>query len=567
MKEWSVFMERIRFFVESLNYKRKLMLSCFLVGILPLSIMGIFCYNRTISLLLNQEMTSMGSAIATATHSIDSQTALYENLINYLSCEEYIVETPSTNYQSIYETYEQLNYKFDVFLNGIYAQHPEIIQITVYNATTDLTHGFQLRPISDLEQEDWYQEGAVTPFPSWYLNNDGTICVIQKIPDPFEKYVQSFSENCISIKLDPDVLFESLNSISSSCHIQVTSPTQTLYAFTSPSVEHIPSGAHHWTTLSNRIDNHDWEIVLEKPIRVLSAPADKMAVIIILIIFICLGILLFMSNFLSSFFVHRINVLHDQMQRVQNGNFDVSIHDDLPDEIGELTNNFQNMIDEINRLIQEDYKNKITLKETQLKALQAQINPHFLYNCLSMINSRALMNDQQEISRLSQLLSVFYRTTLNKGQLETTLQNEIKNVKSYMDIQKLLHDNMFDVTYQIDQALPELKIPNLLLQPLIENSLVHGILPNKSRRGALFLTISKVMDRIHFTILDNGLGIPSEKVETLLLTESGGYGLKNVNERLQLTYGEEYGLKINSIPGESTMVTFCIPTEKSHTTQ
>lgn len=567
MKEWSVFMERIRFFVESLNYKRKLMLSCFLVGILPLSIMGIFSYNRTISLLLNQEMTSMSSAIATATHSIGSQTALYENLITYLSCEEYIIETPSTDYQSIYETYEQLNYKFGVFLNGIYAQHPEILQITVYNATTDLTHGFQLRPISDLEQENWYQEGAVTPFPSWYLNNDGTICVIQKIPDPFEKYVRSFSENCISIKLDPDELFESLNNISSSCHIQVTSPAQTLYTFTSPSVEHIPSGAHHWATLSNEIDDHDWEIVLEKPIRVLSAPADKMAVIIILIIIICLGILLFMSNFLSAFFVHRINILHDQMQRVQNGNFDITIHDDLPDEIGELTNNFQNMINEINRLIQEDYKNKITLKETQLKALQAQINPHFLYNCLSMINSRALMNDQQEISRLSQLLSVFYRTTLNKGQLETTLQNEIKNVKSYMDIQKLLHDNMFDVTYQIDQALPELKIPNLLLQPLIENSLVHGILPNKSRRGALFLTISKVMDRIHFTILDNGLGIPSEKVETLLLTESGGYGLKNVNERLQLTYGEEYGLKINSIPGESTMVTFCIPTEKSHTTQ
>lgn len=556
-------MKRIRFFIQSLNYKRKLMLACFLVGILPLSIMGIFCYNKTIRLLLDQEMTSMSSAIATATHSIDSQITLYENLLTYLSCEEYIVETPSINYQSLYETYEQLNYKFDVFLKGIYAQHPEILQITIYNATTDLTHGYQLRPISDLEQEDWYHEGAVTPFPSWYLNQDGTICVIQKIPDPFEKYVQSFSENCISIKLDPDELFESLSTISNSCHIQVSSPTQTMYSFLSPSVEHIPSGASHWTTLSNEINDHGWEIVLEKPIRVLSAPADKMAVIIILIIFICLGILLFMSNFLSSFFVHRINVLHDQMQQVQNGNFDISVHDELPDEIGALTNNFQDMINEINRLIQEDYKNKIILKETQLKALQAQINPHFLYNCLSMINSRALMNGQQEISQLSQLLSVFYRTTLNKGQLETTLQNEIKNVKSYMDIQKLLHDNAFDVTYQIDQSLPELEIPNLLLQPLIENSLVHGILPNKSRRGRLFLTISHVMNQIHFTILDNGLGIPPKKAETLLMTESGGYGLKNVNERLQLTYGEEYGLKIHSIPDESTMVTFCIPIHKS----
>ena len=557
-------MKRIRFLIQSLNYKRKLIVACFSVGILPLSIMGIFCYNRTINLLLEQEMTSMSSAIATATNSIDSQITLYENLLTYLSCEEYIIETPSKNYQGIYETYEQLNYKFDVFLKGIYVQHPEILQITVYNATTALSHGFKLRPISYLEQETWYHETAVTPFPSWYLNNDGTICVIQKIPDPFEKYVQSFSENCISIKLDSDVLFKSLNNISKDYHIQVTSPTQTMYSYTSPSVSEIPLGARHWTMLSSETDIHDWTIILEKPTRFLSAPANKMAIIIILIIFACLGILLFMSNFLSSFFVHRINVLHDQMQQIQNGNFDISIHDEMPDEIGELTNNFQDMINEINRLIQEDYKNKIILKEAQLKALQAQINPHFLYNCLSMINSKALVNGQQEISQLSRLLSVFYRTTLNKGKLETTLQNEIKNVKSYMDIQKLLHDNIFDVTYQIDQALPELEIPNLLLQPLIENSLVHGILPNKSRRGKLFLTISNVMNQIHFTVLDNGLGIPPEKVETLLLTESGGYGLKNVNERLQLTYGEEYGLKIQSILDESTMVTFCIPVDKLH---
>ena len=131
-----------------------------------------------------------------------------------------------------------------------------------------------------------------------------------------------------------------------------------------------------------------------------------------------------------------------------------------------------------------------------------------------------------------------------------------------MDIQKLLHDNDFDVVYQIDSPLPEIEVPNLLLQPLVENALVHGILPNKSRYGRLFLAISKVMDKIRFTVLDNGLGIPTEKLPTLLQTDSGGYGLKNVHKRLQLSYGEEYGLTINSIPGESTMITFTIPLTK-----
>ena len=90
------------------------------------------------------------------------------------------------------------------------------------------------------------------------------------------------------------------------------------------------------------------------------------------------------------------------------------------------------------------------------------------------------MNNQPEISQMSQLLSVFYRTTLNKGKSETLLQNEIKNVTSYIDIQRLLHDNIFDVMYQIDPNLPEIEVPNLLLQPLVENSIIHGILPNKT---------------------------------------------------------------------------------------
>lgn len=553
-------MKHINYFIQSLNYKRKLILICFLVGIFPLSIMGIFCHSKTISLLLEQELTSMNSAISTASSSISSQIALYENLLVYLSCEESIVVTPSDATWSIYETYEQLNYKLDVFLNSIYAQHPEIQQITLYNATTNLTHGRQLRPITDLLQEDWYNENAITPFPSWYLNSDGSICVIQKIPNPYSKYVQSYSENCISIKLSASQFFQSLNTLSNDCHITVASPAQTLYTYTSPSVSGQNSDFSQWTTLSTEIDDYGWNIVLEKPRDILTASADKMAVIIILIIGVCLAILLFMASILSSLFVRRINALHEKIQQVQQGDFNISIHDELSDEIGELTNSFQNMINEINRLIQEDYKNKIILKETQLKALQAQINPHFLYNCLSMINSKALMNGQSEISQLSQLLSVFYRTTLNKGNSETTLQNEIKNIKSYMNIQQLLHDNIFDVTYQIDDSLPEIEIPNLLLQPLVENSLVHGILPNKSRHGKLFITIAHVMNRIHFTILDNGLGIPPEKLETLLQTDSSGYGLKNVNERLLLTYGEASGLIINSITDESTMITFSIPT-------
>lgn len=160
---------------------------------------------------------------------------------------------------------------------------------------------------------------------------------------------------------------------------------------------------------------------------------------------------------------------------------------------------------------------------------------------------------------MAQLLSTFYRTTLNKGRAETLVVNEIKNVKAYIDIQRILNDNVFDAAYQIDEQLPEQEIPNLLLQPLVENAIVHGILPNKTRHGNLFLTISVVNGLIHFTVMDNGLGIPPEKIPLLTQTQSSGYGLKNVHERLLLTYGENHGLKINSILDQSTMITFTIP--------
>ena len=168
---------------------------------------------------------------------------------------------------------------------------------------------------------------------------------------------------------------------------------------------------------------------------------------------------------------------------------------------------------------------------------------------------------------MSQLMSTFYRTTLNKGRSQIALQDEIRNVMSYLEIQHLLHDGRFQVITQIDPILPDITVPNLLLQPLVENSIVHGLLPRQEGGGCLFLTIRRVEEAIHFTVMDNGVGIPPEKLPTLTSTDSSGYGLKNVNERLILTYGETSALKINSIQNQSTMITFCLPVSASPSTQ
>ena len=544
---------------DDMKYRNKLILLCFLVSLIPLSVMGLFCYKQTIQLLRTRELDSLESSVVSVSNSLDSKVNTYQNLLSYLANSNDLAEFSSYNDANAYDQYEYLTYKMDVFLNTTYLQHPDIAQITIYNADGDMTHGKQLRPISDLENGSWYRPERISTQPTWFKKDDGTLCVIQYLCDPYITYIRSYSKNCIAIQLDPDLLFGDLDETADDFHIQVDTPSQTLYSYESDSISNTQNELRQWVTRTDLVDCCGWNVTLERPNQIVFASVRRMGRVIMAILLFCIVIIFSITQLFTSFFEKKISALHYYLQRIKEGHLDYHIHDDSKDELGDLTNNLQAMIDEINRLIREDYQTKIELKETQFKALQAQINPHFLYNCLSLINNKALMNNQPEISQMSQLLSVFYRTTLNKGKAETLLQNEIKNVTSYIDIQRLLHDNSFNVLYQIDPNLPEIEVPNLLLQPLVENSIIHGILPNKTKRGQLFVTITKVMGQIYFTIMDNGIGIPQEKLSTLLTTDSSGYGLKNVHERLILAYGEGSGLTINSIPGQSTMISFKIP--------
>lgn len=550
---------KIKLRFDDMKYRNKLILLCFLVSLIPLSVMGLFCYKQTIHLLRTRELDSLESSVVSVSNSLDSKVNTYQNLLSYLANSNDLAEFSSYNDANAYDQYEYLTYKMDVFLNTTYLQHPDIAQITIYNADGDMTHGKQLRPISDLENESWYRPERISTQPTWFKKDDGTLCVIQYLCDPYITYIRSYSKNCIAIQLDPDLLFGDLDETADDFHIQVDTPSQTLYSYESDSISNTQNELRQWVTRTDLVDCCGWNVTLERPNQIVFASVRRMGRVIMAILLFCIVIIFSITQLFTSFFEKKISALHYYLQRIKEGHLDYHIHDDSKDELGDLTNNLQAMIDEINRLIREDYQIKIELKETQFKALQAQINPHFLYNCLSLINNKALMNNQPEISQMSQLLSVFYRTTLNKGKAETLLQNEIKNVTSYIDIQRLLHDNSFDVLYQIDPNLPEIEVPNLLLQPLVENSIIHGILPNKTKRGQLFVTITKVMGQIYFTIMDNGIGIPQEKLSTLLTTDSSGYGLKNVHERLILAYGEGSGLTINSIPGQSTMISFKIP--------
>ena len=352
-----------------MKYRSKLVFLCILVSFLPLSVMGFFCYNQTIKLLRARELSSLESTVTSVSDSIDSKISIYQNLLSYLANSNVLAQFSSYNDANAYDQYEYLNYTMDVFLNATYLQHPEIRQITIYNADGPMTHGKQLRPISDLEGERWYAPDKISTQPTWHKKKDGSLLVIQYLCEPYLTYIRSYSKNYIAIQLNADLFFGDLDRVADNFHIQIDSPSQTLFSYKSDSILENASDFRKWVTRNDLVDSSGWNVTLERPEKMIFASVRQMGRIIIAILFFRVVVIFLITQLFTSFFEQKISALYYYLQRIKEGHLNYHIHDDSKDELGDLTNNLQAMIDEINRLIREDYQTKIELKETQFKAL------------------------------------------------------------------------------------------------------------------------------------------------------------------------------------------------------
>ena len=270
----------------------------------------------------------------------------------------------------------------------------------------------------------------------------------------------------------------------------------------------------------------------------------------------------------SGFITKRIRKLQTSMAKVEQGDFDAVIRTEDKDEIGELIQGFNEMTTQTKNLITQVYEGRISQKESEMKALRAQINPHFLYNSLSLINWKAIEYEQDDISRITLALSNYYRTSLNKGKNTLMLEQEVSNVRSYIEIQQVMHDNSFDVDIDISSDILKAESLNLILQPLVENAIDHGIDLLTDRRGVITIrgsrcpyinTANENIDIVCLSVADNGVGMDENMCKSFLTAESKGYGARNVNDRIRLFYGEEYHLEVKSIVGEGTTITIKFP--------
>lgn len=285
-------------------------------------------------------------------------------------------------------------------------------------------------------------------------------------------------------------------------------------------------------------------------------------IVMVSLVAILAGIVLIalISYLLSSSFVRRIEFLIRQMQEVSSGNWLIEQSAEQGDEIGQLSQAFETMVVELETLVHDVYESKIAQRESEFKALQTQINPHFLYNCLDNMNWYAILRGDDHSSYVITQLSDYYRTSLNRGKNTTTVAEELKNAQAYMNLQLELHDNRFRFEMDVEDGLGDYVTINLMLQPLLENAVKHGVdkVLDKESERLIRLTVRRVGEELRFEVFNTGDVIRPEVLRSVFLEKTRGYGLRNVDERLRLLFGDAYGVKIRGVEN-GTLCTIVIP--------
>ncbi|KUP22605.1 sensor histidine kinase [Paenibacillus sp. DMB5] len=279
-------------------------------------------------------------------------------------------------------------------------------------------------------------------------------------------------------------------------------------------------------------------------------------------LFVLAAALLLMSllvYFVTVKLLSRMKQLLKAMKQVREDSLGVSVPVTGNDEFSQMTRSFNHMTRRIHDLVERVYKSELLEREAEVKALESQINPHFLYNTLATISWVARKANAPDVTRISDSLAKFYRLVLNKGSSETLVAGELEMVKAYLVIQKFRFEERFDAVFEVDDEVKEFVTLKNILQPLVENALVHGIEPKRSH-GTIIIKAGVEDGWVVLRIIDDGVGMTAQRLADIreaksLESAGSGYALANITSRLRSHYGEEHRLELFSRPGIGTVIT------------
>lgn len=552
---------------KDLKYRYKLTIMMILCSLIPVCVISAYTQIRTIQIMREKEQIGLEQVLEQSVNSIDNRIQIYTNLINYLTYSSDLREIMEKECSSDYEAYLAYTEIADPMFTMPQLYHEEIRSITLYAENIQVEHGNTLAPLSVAQNQTWYSKINEKGTVQWLVKqgNKKEILAVRKF------YRQDSIQAMLVLTLDynrvlepfADLLTENRGGLILDEQGNVVYSGYRMDAPYKPDKEtSLNYLKEHYVCIEKKIEDTKWNFCLYQPKEELEKSVWTLLLGNIPVLLLCLLLILLLGYFFSRKMVERLEQLTENMNQINLGLRKVTVVSQSKDEIGVLVRTFTRMMDEINKLISQVYEAKIKLQKTEMKALQAQINPHFLYNSLSIINWKALEADNEEISRITLALSTYYRTSLNKGETMTIAANEIRNIDAYLQIQLIMHDNSFQVIKEIQEDALSYSVPKLILQPLVENAIEHGLDVSEKEEKWLKISVCKEKDALIMAVEDNGMGMSEEQAKSIITYRSKGYGVRNVNDRITLLYGEEYHLRVKSRQGEGCRIEIAIPVNK-----
>ncbi len=598
VKEEIYIFQKIIHILNNVKLRNKMILAYIIVIMVPLILVGF-------GVIREFRQTALSDAIEQTVMNVERvklRTAEILNisieLSNKLAIDEQLEDIVNAKFENtlgVYQTYRDFK-TIDTYLDF----NKEISNIKLYVNNQTLLNNWQILPLDKrTEKSTWYQSALNGQgFIGWYYFDDITrnasssLSLVRKIH--FSEY-QTHAMQVID--LDTNYLNSILSQeqfetvILDENHIVVASNRPNMIrkkisdTHLDESIATMASGSHEIN-----IDEEASKVYIEDfippvsytKLRIITifsiesivAEANRISTIGFTVIIISFAIALILIYLICTMIANRLLNLSKQIGKVSKGHFNATLVVDGNDEIGQISRQFNGMVYNIKELMDEveqsnDQKNQLELKqnEIKLKMLASQINPHFLYNALESIRMKAHMKGEREIAHTVMLLGKLLRKNLEITGKKISVSDEFDIIRNYLDIQKFRYEDRLNYQLELEPAAMNVMIPPLIIQPLVENAVLHG-LENQLEGG--LVSVRAYIDNGHLNIevADNGIGMNENQVEIIKQAiddqEEDRIGMRNVHQRIQIMYGEQYGLHVQSVPMIGTKIQFLIPLEVSH---
>jgi two-component system sensor histidine kinase YesM len=562
-----------------------------LVVFIPTVILGVGAGYLALQNVRANYMLTINEAVRQTAQSVEFRKQSYDLLANRTGTDGELISRLARTYENMADQLESANYVYRSF-QVISRYLPGILNFRIYHDNPTLVEDGGLlwkpadRSLAGVDEMSWYRSIMNSPFVLQWSDVPGDnaqLIVSRKIMNAGGDFF-----GAIYMLLDYDSVFGELmdRPFNGSGSLYLLDEQDRIVAASDRSMIGEPVAATALSKLWASVDraesitvdgeyftvrriNGEWKVAALIQMRQL----EKQSAMTVYSIVAITVFFLFLSTFLVLIVlknvVLRIRKLGNRMSDIADGDFDVSVRSGSRDEVGDLEIMFNQMAGRLGNLVEMLSSAKLKEKESSFQALQAQINPHFIYNSLSLLQWRALdQGDQLQVDTI-EALTTFYRFALGNKSNVTLIKNELEHVRAYLDIQQLRYPGRVHAHWELDEEVLELYSIKLILQPIVENAYIHGRIFTRPD-ACIAIGIKRCNNGVRFQVRDNGIGMDPN---TLALIRNGekagngnGFGLSNISERLHLYFGDAGKLSIESAPEAGTVVTIELPacTDRPH---